>query len=604
MLKTIKGRLIAICLLIVVAAVGVATLASYLTVRSHARHQVGAELSSMGKAQAEAMGAWVRKQQDVVSALSVAVATDDSNPALTQALQSGRLDLAYVGRADKRMVSIPDRQRAPDYDPTARPWYKLALAKPDAAVLTAPYIAASSKKLVVSFARAVQSGGNVTAVAGIDVALDDVIATLNSIKPTESGMAFLLDKDGKIIAHPDASLSLKPVQDLSKELDSAVLARAAQSGDKLVEAGIGEHRFFLRSTPVPGTNWTLVLAAERGESLAALTAVLGSAGVALVIVTGVAALLAVLAVNVLLRGLSKVRNAMEQIGSGTGDLTQRLDAQGQDEIADIARAFNLFVAKIETVMLDVRVTSQSIAVASRQIAVGNQDLSQRTEESASNLQQTASSMEQLAGTVRSSADSAVSASQLAGTAVEAARRGGNVVGQVTATMEQINASSHRISDIIGTIDSIAFQTNILALNAAVEAARAGEQGRGFAVVASEVRALAQRSASAAKEIKSLIQSSVEWVDAGARQVGDAGRSMDEIVRGVQRVSDILGELSSGAREQSQGIDEVNTAVGQLDQVTQSNAALVEESAAAADSLNDQVVRLAEVIGTFRLSEAA
>ncbi|XHS79543.1 methyl-accepting chemotaxis protein [Burkholderiaceae bacterium UC74_6] len=602
MLKTIKGRLIAICLLIVVAAVGVATLASYLAVRRHAHEQVSSELAALGQAQADAMGAWVRKQQDVVSALAGAAANEDSATAMTQALRSGRLDLAYVGRADKHMVSIPDRQRAADYDPTARPWYKLASAKPEAAAITAPYIAASSKKLVVSFARAVQANGQVTAVAGIDVALDDVIATLNSIKPTASGLAFLVDKDGKIIAAPDASLSLKPAKELSADLDSALIERAA--GAEMVEAGIGEHRFFLRAKAVPGTDWTLVLAAERDESLQALSAVLTSAGIALVAVAAVAALLSVLAVNALLRGLGTVRNAMDQIGSGTGDLTQRLPANGQDEIADIARSFNQFVAKIEQVMQGVRATSQSIAVASRQIAVGNQDLSQRTEESASNLQQTASSMEQLAGTVRNSADAAVNASNLASSAAEAARRGGDVVGQVNATMEQINASSHRISDIIGTIDGIAFQTNILALNAAVEAARAGEQGRGFAVVAAEVRALAQRSATAAKEIKTLIQSSVEQVETGAAQVSDAGRSMGEIVDSVKRVSDILGELSHSAREQSQGIDEVNTAVGQLDQVTQSNAALVEESAAAADSLNEQVERLAEVIGTFRMNEAA
>jgi len=600
MLKTIKGRLIAICLLIVVAAVGVATLASYMAVRRNAQQQVSSELAALGQAQADAMGAWVRKQQDVVSALAVAAANEDSAPAMTQALQSGRLDLAYVGRADKHMASIPDRQRAADYDPTGRTWYKQASAKPDAAIITAPYIAASSKKLVVTFARAVQQNGQTTAVAGIDVALDDVIATLNTIKPTASGLAFLVDKDGKIIAAPDASLSLKPAKELSADLDDALLARAA--GKELVEAGIGEKRFFLGAKTVPGTDWTLVLAAERGESLQALDAVLKSAGVALVVVAAVAGLLAVLAVNTLLRGLGIVRNAMDQIGSGTGDLTQRLPARGEDEIADIARSFNTFVAKIEQVMQGVRATSQSIAVASRQIAVGNQDLSQRTEESASNLQQTASSMEQIAGTVRHSADSAVNASQLADSAAEAARRGGEVVGQVNATMQQINASSHRISDIIGTIDGIAFQTNILALNAAVEAARAGEQGRGFAVVASEVRALAQRSATAAKEIKSLIQSSVEQVETGAAQVSDAGRSMGEIVDSVKRVSDILGELSHSAREQSQGIDEVNTAVGQIDQVTQSNAALVEESAAAADSLNEQVERLADVIGTFRLSE--
>jgi len=596
MLQTIKSRLIAICVLIVFAAVGVATLTSYLTVSRHAHQQVSEQLAELGKAQADAMGAWVRKEQDVVSALAATASTDAPQAALTQAQQSGRLDLAYVGGADKKMVSIPDRQRPADYDPTSRGWYKAAQAQPGSAVLTAPYIAASSKKLVVSFARAFASG---QAVAGADVALDDVVATLDSIKPTPTGLAFLVDKDGKIIAHPDASLSLKPMAQMSADFTPELIARAGK--DTEVEAGIGEHRFFIHATNVPGTDWTLVLAAERGEALEALSAILGSAGVVLVIVAAAAALLSALAVGRLLQGLGRVRVAMDEIGSGSGDLTQRLNVNGRDEIADIAKSFNQFVAKIEAVMIDVRSTSQSIAVASREIAVGNQDLSQRTEESASNLQQTASSMEQLTGTVRQSADAASTASGLAGDAAQAARHGGEVVGQVVATMEQINASSQRIADIIGTIDGIAFQTNILALNAAVEAARAGEQGRGFAVVASEVRLLAKRSADAAKEIKTLIQSSVEWVEAGTRQVDTAGASMSQIVTSVQRVADILGELSSSAREQSQGIGEVNTAVTQLDQVTQSNAALVEESAAAADSLKDQAQRLAEVIGTFRLS---
>ncbi|MBV8471651.1 MAG: HAMP domain-containing protein, partial [Burkholderiaceae bacterium] len=433
-----------------------------------------------------------------------------------------------------------------------------------------------------------------------DVALDDVIATLKSIKPTPSGLAFLLDKSGNIIAHPDAALTLKPMADLSAELTPALIARAG--AEEEIVARIGESRFFLHATPVPGTDWTLVLAAERDEALAALSAILGSAGVVLVVVAIAAALVSALAIGRLLQGLGRVRDAMDEIGSGSGDLTQRLAVNGQDEIADIAKSFNQFVAKIETVMIDVRQTSQSIAVASREIAVGNQDLSQRTEESASNLQQTASSMEQLTHTVRHSADSAATASHLAVDAAGAARQGGEVVGQVVKTMEQINASSRRISDIIGTIDGIAFQTNILALNAAVEAARAGEQGRGFAVVASEVRALAQRSAEAAKEIKTLIQSSVEWVEAGAQQVGTAGQSMEQIMTSVQRVADILTELSGSAREQSQGIGEVNTAVNQLDQVTQQNAALVEESAAAAEGLKNQAQRLAEVIGTFRLTQ--
>ena len=258
---------------------------------------------------------------------------------------------------------------------------------------------------------------------------------------------------------------------------------------------------------------------------------------------------------------------------------------------------------IEQSIQQVRQAADSIRTASGEIASGNADLSSRTEQTASNLQQTASSMEQLTGTVRHSADAAAQANQLASSAAQVAQRGGSVVSQVVATMDEINASSKKIADIIGVIDGIAFQTNILALNAAVEAARAGEQGRGFAVVAGEVRSLAQRSAEAAKQIKALIGTSVDKVEAGSRLVGDAGQTMSEIVASVQRVSDIIGEISAAAAEQSQGIGQVNTAVTQLDQMTQQNAALVEQSAAAAESLKDQAQRLAGVVARFHLADA-
>jgi methyl-accepting chemotaxis protein len=248
----------------------------------------------------------------------------------------------------------------------------------------------------------------------------------------------------------------------------------------------------------------------------------------------------------------------------------------------------------------VRHASESIATGSSQIAGGNADLSQRTEEQASNLQQTAASMEQLNVTVKNSADSARQAAQLARSASDVAARGGDVVSQVVTTMGEIHASSQRIADIIGTIDGIAFQTNILALNAAVEAARAGEQGRGFAVVASEVRNLAQRSAEAAKEIKGLITASVEKVDAGSKQVDEAGRTMGGLVQQVRRVSDLIGEVSAATHEQTTGIDQVNAAVTQLDEMTQRNAALVEQSAAAAESLKSQAQQLVQSVSVFRL----
>ncbi|MEO6276927.1 methyl-accepting chemotaxis protein [Roseateles sp.] len=299
--------------------------------------------------------------------------------------------------------------------------------------------------------------------------------------------------------------------------------------------------------------------------------------------------------------LASLQKAIGAIAEG--DLSQSVSSSRNDEIGSLIQDTERMRQRLATTIGTVRNSVDSIGTASSEIASGNLDLSQRTEQTASNLQNAASSMSELTGTVRQTADSARTANQLVQSAVSAATRGGEVVGQVVTTMDEINVASKKIADIIGTIDGIAFQTNILALNAAVEAARAGEQGRGFAVVASEVRSLAGRSAEAAKEIKALIGNSVERVDNGARLVQTAGTTMGEIVASVQRVQDIIGEISSAASEQSEGIATVNTSVVQLDQMTQQNAALVEESAAAAESLKEQAQRLVEAVAVFRVASS-
>ena len=301
------------------------------------------------------------------------------------------------------------------------------------------------------------------------------------------------------------------------------------------------------------------------------------------------------------RPLNEAVSIAETVASG--DLTSHIDGSGKDETSKLLQALKTMNDNLLTIVGKVRSGTDTIATASSEIASGNLDLSARTESQAGSLEETASAMEELTSTVRQNADNARQANQLAVSASEVAVQGGSVVGQVVDTMGAINASSKKIVDIISVIDGIAFQTNILALNAAVEAARAGEQGRGFAVVASEVRSLAQRSAAAAKEIKTLIDDSVQKVGEGSKLVEQAGVTMDEVVASVKRVTDVMGEITAASQEQSSGIEEVNRAITQMDETTQQNAALVEQAAAAAQSLQDQAQRLTHVVGVFKLNGA-
>jgi methyl-accepting chemotaxis protein len=320
------------------------------------------------------------------------------------------------------------------------------------------------------------------------------------------------------------------------------------------------------------------------------------------LVLAVGLVLAWLTVRSVTVPLERAVGLADQIAAG--DLTADIHDDRKDELGHLLRSLSAMAARLRAVVGEVRTGVESVSAASSQIATGNHDLSARTEQTAANLEETAASMEELTATVTQSAETARQANLLAGQAAQAAQRGGEVVGQVVSSMQHITDSSRKIADIIGVIDSIAFQTNILALNAAVEAARAGEQGRGFAVVAGEVRSLAQRSAEAAKEIKGLITASVESVESGSQQVGQAGQSMEEIVQGVRRVSDLIAEITASTSEQRDGIGQVNQAVTNLDQMTQQNAALVEESSAAATAMHDQARRLAEVVSVFNVGAGA
>ena len=388
---------------------------------------------------------------------------------------------------------------------------------------------------------------------------------------------------------------------ISPRIDDVL--RLFERGDHESLGSFIEYRLFPSVSPLAASLQQLSALQEDlaqqayAQAQTALTSAITLAAGSLVIVLILALLSATWIIRTITRSLDSAVHVAETVANG--DLSSSIEVTSNDELGRLMQALKHMNDNLIGIVNRIRSSSESIATGSTEISTGNNDLSQRTEEQASNLQQTAASMEQLASTVRHNTDNAQQATTLARDAAQTAAQGGKAMEQVTHTMETISASSHKIADIIGVIDGIAFQTNILALNAAVEAARAGEQGRGFAVVAGEVRALAGRSAEAAKEIKLLIQQSVNQVSEGTRLVDATGQTINDVVRQVQSVSTLIQEISTASQEQSQGTGQVSDAIAQLDQVTQQNAALVEESAAAAHSLSHQAAELNELVATFK-----
>lgn len=419
----------------------------------------------------------------------------------------------------------------------------------------------------------------------------------------------LHDAHKALLLASEADPALKPVLE-AKFADAFSAAKTAMTltNDRIVKAeklefGSGAYRAAM--TQALDAQFSLIRVATQSLDAILLDRV-ATTQREMMFVAGTITLMAALGAWVLLivarTTIASIGRALELAKMvAAGDLTSNLRSTSNDEVGQLLDELGAMNDSLVTIVGTVRSSSESIATGSTQIAIGNTDLSQRTEEQASNLQQTAASMEQLSATVKHSAENAHQARQFAAAASAVAARGGEVVSQVVSTMQAISASSHKIADIIGVIDGIAFQTNILALNAAVEAARAGEQGRGFAVVASEVRSLAKRSAEAAKEIKGLIGDSVDKVATGSRLVGDAGATMNDVVDQVRKVAELIGGISTATAEQTTGISQVGDAISQLDQVTQQNAALVEESAAAAESLKQQASRLVDVVSAFKLN---
>ncbi|RQM59769.1 HAMP domain-containing protein [Burkholderia vietnamiensis] len=442
-------------------------------------------------------------------------------------------------------------------------------------------------------------------VAALGLSVNELADFIRKQKIGNSGFVYLVSPDGAFVIHRDAALAdgqhfLRDTSGFNQEMVTKLLmgqrfssvSYSATDGERIAAASY-----------VPELNLYIVAEVPQAEILGKITQTSTISALLAALVGGGIGLLIIAFVSKSIAGpIKRAAEMLREIADGHGDLTRRMKVETSDEVGMLAQSFNRFIDSLNRLIGDVRVSTVTISSASREIAVGNLDLSVRTEAQASSLEETAAAMEELTSTVQQNANNAREANRLAFVAADRARQGGEVVSDVVSTMGTITESSQKIVNIISVIDSIAFQTNILALNAAVEAARAGDQGRGFAVVASEVRSLAQRSASAAKEIKTLIDSSSKSVEAGRQQVANAQVSMSELVAAVEGVSEIITDIANASSEQSDGIGQINLAIMQIDSNTQQNAAQVEQAAAAAKSMEEQASSLSIIVEKFRLDE--
>lgn len=553
---------------------------------------------------------WIQTKRKVANGMTAVLTENDLNKISDTAKLLGQAtgDYYYMGFPDKAFKNMLTSSKGTiyrsDYDPTSRGWYKKVMEK-GTAIVTDPYIGQTQQALVVTIAEPIKdSAGKIVAVVAGDVTMPDIIALIGKLKPTPSSYAFLVSSSGTIITHSlDEKYTLAKLADFTDVITIDDLKNIVET-QRYKEVEINGTAGYVYSQMIPMTDWFLVSFVDKKEVTASIFGLIKISVIVAACFILLASLLMVTTIVNITKRLIKIRNAMNNVATGDGDLSRRLEIQGKDEIKEIADGFNTFVNKMARILKDIQKSSESVKISAAEIAAGNMDLSVRTEQQASSLEKTNTKVNELTQTVKSNSEHAINANQLVISAGGVAERGGDTMTKVVSSMVSIKESSQKIVDIINVMNDISFQTNILALNAAVEAARAGEQGRGFAVVASEVRALAQKSSNAAQEIKALIDHAAGEVEEGAHYVEIAGDTMKEIVSNVQNITVIVGEIASASEDQNKSIVGIGETITVLDGMTQQNSALVEQSAAAAESLKDQANKLANMVNIFTLEESS
>ncbi|WP_313685020.1 methyl-accepting chemotaxis protein [Pantoea sp.] len=600
MFRTLHSRLITISIFITAVSLIVLSCTSYKVVQDYTIKDIDGRIGQLARLHANELTGWATEKQRITGSIKTAFGLHDGAiPFLKAAIEAGEFDDAYIVYREPHSHVFVHPMSA-TYDGSQRPWY-LETVRAGHPILLDPYIDASTGKLTITFAQPVIENGLTLGVVGSDLHLDTVSNTVAAIRPLKNSFAFLIDASGKLLTSPRPELTLKPLSELSPELDEKVINKLAQNGGH-AELTINGQPQFIYAASVKGTPWKLAIAVDRDEAMASLLTLKRITIIITVLSVVVAALIVGLVIRQQLLRLGILRDALEDVVSGDADLTRRLAVQGDDELARIADTFNRFVSKLSDVLIRVREGANNIALTATEISSGNSDLAVRTEAQATGVEETAATLEELTSTIGNTAGNTAQAHLFVSEAASVVKSNGLLMNDVSSRMSEISESSSKMLNIIQVIDGIAFQTNILALNAAVEAARAGESGRGFAVVAGEVRTLAQRSASAAHEIKILIDDTVSRVASGKDLVEKADGGMSEMVGNVHNMAQIIDEIAQASREQSEGIGQINLAMGQIDTTTHQNAALVHQSAAAAASMQEQARALQELVGVFRLNE--